>query len=335
MTSSPVFPLVSVVGTVSMWGRVIEHDRGWRAGSAYPARLTLVCGQCLREGAGRGKASLVVRKAGENIGASAVFAMCTDHVSQVAPAGPRALAHGDEMHAALLDRYAVDRMPFETVRCLFEREPVPGPVPFRRPPPIRPQPVVAQPSSVPATTPPSRRVPATPAVTTPAVTGAAGSSGAVTAGDPLPWRIARGLSQAASFLAGVAVVVVMSVASLHSCIVTVEARDRPVGSSTATEPILDPSRPVVERAGLARARRPMPLPRLEIVCGLPHGAWVELVGCSRGPLLGFASSPPQSCIDEVVAVTRRPWFSICWISVGPIDVDPHPAAENPFRGGER
>jgi hypothetical protein len=301
MTSSPVFPVVSVVGTVSMWGRVIEHDRGWRAGSAYPARLTLVCGQCLREGAGRGKASLVVRKAGADIAASAMLAMCTDHVSQVARAGARTLTHADEMQAALLDRYAVDPMPFETVRCLFEREPVPGPVPYRRPPPIRPQPVVAQPSSVPPTPPPSRAASAsgTARTTTAGTTGVstARTTRASTAGDPLPRRVARGLSQAASFLAGVAVVVVMCVASLQSCIVTVEARDRPVGSSTATEPILDPSRPAVERAGFARATPPT----------------------------------PQPCIDEVVALTRRPWFSICWISIGPIDVDPHAAAANPFR----
>ena len=42
----------SVVGTVSMWGRVIEHTRGARSRFAYPARLRLVCGPCLAVGAG-------------------------------------------------------------------------------------------------------------------------------------------------------------------------------------------------------------------------------------------------------------------------------------------
>ena len=42
----------SVVGTVSMWGRVIEHTRGARSRFAYPARLRLVCEPCLALGAG-------------------------------------------------------------------------------------------------------------------------------------------------------------------------------------------------------------------------------------------------------------------------------------------
>ena len=41
-----------VVGTVSMWGRLIEHPFGARSRFAYPARLRLVCGRCLALGAG-------------------------------------------------------------------------------------------------------------------------------------------------------------------------------------------------------------------------------------------------------------------------------------------
>src|SRR5512132_4078558 len=36
----PAWPPPSVVGTVALWGTVIEHERGWRARYAYPARLT-------------------------------------------------------------------------------------------------------------------------------------------------------------------------------------------------------------------------------------------------------------------------------------------------------
>jgi hypothetical protein len=34
----------AVIGRVAMWGRVIEHSKGWRAEFAYPSRLRLVCG---------------------------------------------------------------------------------------------------------------------------------------------------------------------------------------------------------------------------------------------------------------------------------------------------
>jgi hypothetical protein len=32
-------PVYRVIGRVSLWGRVIEGDRGWRASHAYPSRL--------------------------------------------------------------------------------------------------------------------------------------------------------------------------------------------------------------------------------------------------------------------------------------------------------
>jgi len=36
----------AVVGTVALWGRVIEHEHGYRAEFAYPQRLRLVCYLC-------------------------------------------------------------------------------------------------------------------------------------------------------------------------------------------------------------------------------------------------------------------------------------------------
>ena len=41
---------IGVIGAVAMWGTVIEHARGARAEFAYPARLRLVCSQCLQGG---------------------------------------------------------------------------------------------------------------------------------------------------------------------------------------------------------------------------------------------------------------------------------------------
>ncbi len=92
----------------------------------------------------------------------------------------------------------------------------------------------------------------------------------------------------------------------------------------------DASRPGSE---FARRVRPDPLPRLEFVCGRPHGGWIELVRCSPGvPLTGFARSPADhSCFGKPEAITTRPGYSICWESFGePVVVDPHAVAANPF-----
>jgi len=42
----PAWPPPPVAGTVSLWGTVIEHERGWRGRFAYPSRLLLVCAMC-------------------------------------------------------------------------------------------------------------------------------------------------------------------------------------------------------------------------------------------------------------------------------------------------
>ena len=37
----------SVLGTVALWGRIVQHDRGYRAELAYPQRLRLTCFLCV------------------------------------------------------------------------------------------------------------------------------------------------------------------------------------------------------------------------------------------------------------------------------------------------
>ena len=36
----------AVLGRVALWGRVIEHEHGYRARFAYPQRLRLICQFC-------------------------------------------------------------------------------------------------------------------------------------------------------------------------------------------------------------------------------------------------------------------------------------------------
>jgi hypothetical protein len=49
------------------------------------------------------------------------------------------------------------------------------------------------------------------------------------------------------------------------------------------------------------------------------------------PVDGFRALPAIRCAGEPIAITRRPRYSICWETFGgPVDVDPHAAAANPF-----
>ena len=129
-SSTRALPALSVVGTASMWGRTIEHERGWRSEYAYPARLTLVCAECVRSGSGKGKpAALALGVYGQR--ASELVAVCSDHRGIVAEGESFPLFDPQEVNGLLLDRYAVDLLPFEAVRELFERPRSPAPTAHR------------------------------------------------------------------------------------------------------------------------------------------------------------------------------------------------------------
>jgi hypothetical protein len=121
----PAWPPPSVVGSVAMWGTVIEHERGWRARFAYPARLTLVCSMCAWFEPGPGIPAVV------HVFAGCSFALCEMHRGGIeVPDGRRTrptTIEPDVLRSRLLDAYAVDLLPMETVRPLFEMERTPDP----------------------------------------------------------------------------------------------------------------------------------------------------------------------------------------------------------------
>ena len=92
-------------GAIAMWGTVVEHGRGARSEFAYPARLRLVCGPCLklqggpRPGAGRGfrQAPLAPLR----------------HSTRELPTGVPAA----DVQAELLDTYAVELLPKPRSPC--------------------------------------------------------------------------------------------------------------------------------------------------------------------------------------------------------------------------
>jgi hypothetical protein len=98
----------AVVGQVSLWGKVIEHARGWRAEHAYPARLRLVCSRCARTGRWPARPTTVAVR-----GASGEPA-CDAHADRASRRTDRLLdAHVVE--SDLLDAYAVELLPVEAL----------------------------------------------------------------------------------------------------------------------------------------------------------------------------------------------------------------------------
>jgi hypothetical protein len=96
----------AAVGQVSLWGRIAEHSRGYRAEVAYPARLRLVCVRCLALGDGV-PATKVDRDASSERGR--LTPMCEEH------AAGRSLRPAAEVEGALLARYQVEQVPDASV----------------------------------------------------------------------------------------------------------------------------------------------------------------------------------------------------------------------------
>jgi hypothetical protein len=96
----------AAIGQVSLWGRIAEHSRGYRAGTAYPARLRLVCVPCLGEGDGV-PATRVDRET--TSGRTRLVPMCDLH------ADGRPLLSAADVEGRLLARYRVEPVPDASV----------------------------------------------------------------------------------------------------------------------------------------------------------------------------------------------------------------------------
>jgi hypothetical protein len=102
---------VSVIGQISLWGKVIEHEHGWRAQYAYPSRLRLICAVCLQRGSGEATPYVVHASSHRS-----VIAACRWHRDEI-PGGHH--LDPDVVQAELLSAYAVDLLPVEALRKRF------------------------------------------------------------------------------------------------------------------------------------------------------------------------------------------------------------------------
>lgn len=97
---------VCVLGSVSGWGRVIEHRRGWRSTFAYPITLALSCGLCLRD---RGCVSPADRVFVADRGGRRATALCRVHAALASPRPSSRSLRAEAVESELLDLYGVAR----------------------------------------------------------------------------------------------------------------------------------------------------------------------------------------------------------------------------------
>jgi hypothetical protein len=121
----PAWPPPPVVGTVSLWGRIVEHERGWRAAFAYPARLRLVCSMCAWFEPGPGTPVTV------HAFLDRLYTLCELHRGGIEVPDTRRSSptdiDPDALQARLLGAYAVDLLPAEPVAPLFRHPRTPEP----------------------------------------------------------------------------------------------------------------------------------------------------------------------------------------------------------------
>ena len=100
----------AVLGRVAFWGRVIEHELGYRAQFGYPQRLALVCQFCFWLWGPHGTRPAVVGW----LQRDELIPFCWPHLEQAQRYGmePRRLLPADEIDLRLRETYAVDLLAF-------------------------------------------------------------------------------------------------------------------------------------------------------------------------------------------------------------------------------
>ena len=94
------------MGTVALWGRVVEHALGWRGEFAYPQRLALVCHLCLyQRGVACSQPRVVVAYRG-----GALVPVCDGHLRVTLECGSARceVLPAEGILSELVEGYAID-----------------------------------------------------------------------------------------------------------------------------------------------------------------------------------------------------------------------------------
>jgi hypothetical protein len=107
-----------VIGSVAMWGKVVEHRHGYRAEFAYPDRIRLACPSCLGWRLDGAPETVYEEREGRLIPA------CAAHAPRIPPFGH--LRPVAEVEGELLSTYAVELLPLQTLHRAGLRPRPPG-----------------------------------------------------------------------------------------------------------------------------------------------------------------------------------------------------------------
>jgi hypothetical protein len=97
-----------VLGRVALWGRVVEHELGYRAQLGYPQRLSIVCFLCFwQRGIRRCRADVV-----GTFGYGRMIPLCEEHLAVAVRFGmtPHTLLSASIVEQSLRSTYAVDAL---------------------------------------------------------------------------------------------------------------------------------------------------------------------------------------------------------------------------------
>jgi hypothetical protein len=96
----------AVLGRVALWGRVIEHEHGYRARFGYPQRLRLICQFCFWQESTEGSHPDVVASYARDL----LVPMCVRHLGVAESNGmrPRKILPAALVDLRLRETYAVD-----------------------------------------------------------------------------------------------------------------------------------------------------------------------------------------------------------------------------------
>ena len=98
----------AVLGRVALWGRVIEHEHGYRARFAYPQRIRLICQFCFWQSSAETSRPDVVAWYARDL----LVPMCVHHLGVAEDNGmrPRRILPAAIVDLRLRETYAVDAL---------------------------------------------------------------------------------------------------------------------------------------------------------------------------------------------------------------------------------
>jgi hypothetical protein len=95
----------AVIGTVALWGTIVEHEEGYRARFGYPLEVGIVCPICFSRQGGRQRPpdALAQLRRGDHL------PLCDEHLATASAVGlsTRRLIRADVALEALVKRYGV------------------------------------------------------------------------------------------------------------------------------------------------------------------------------------------------------------------------------------